>query len=224
VIDADHHVVDGQEVGCQCRRIDEAPARQWTAFDLFEVALGQRPMGGAASKISRRLPTRPQQSWKGAKGDIPLQNARQTLASETKNTAIDMDARDPHFMQKLHQLGPVKVDHNMSAVKTGVHMKNMLHSRDVSEQQASSSTPTRNRILAGSLYQLLEDRKNVQSRAELASLASSYGVDESILERLTRTVNTPSIAEDTRRMVTNEAGEERMAVLAKWVEYKTLDG
>lgn len=94
-------------------------------------------------------------------------------------------------------------------------MRNMLHSRDVSEQQASSSTPTRNRILAGSLYQLLEDRKNVQSRAELASLASSYGVDESILERLTRTVNTPTIAEDTRRMVTNEAGEERMAVLVR---------
>ncbi len=94
-------------------------------------------------------------------------------------------------------------------------MRNMLHSRDVSEQQASSSTPTRNRILAGSLYQLLEDRKNVQSRAELASLASSYGVDESILERLTRTVNTPTIAEDTRRMVTKEAGEERMAVLVR---------
>ena len=32
--------------------------------------------------------------------------------------AIDMDARDPHFMQKLNQLGPVKVDHNMTAVKT----------------------------------------------------------------------------------------------------------
>lgn len=29
-----------------------------------------------------------------------------------------MDARDPHFMQKLNQLGPVKVDHNMSVIKT----------------------------------------------------------------------------------------------------------
>jgi len=179
-------------------------------------------MGGAASKVSRRLPTKPQQSWNGAR-DIPQQqNVRQALASETKDTAIDMDARDPHFMHKLNQLGPVKVDHNMSAVKTGLHMKNMLHSRDVSEQQASSSTPTRNRILAGGLYQLLEDRKGVQSRTELTSLANSYGLDEAVLERLARSINTPSIAEDTRRVVTNDEGDERMTVMAKWVENNTL--
>ncbi len=43
---------------------------------------------------------------------------RQSEEGSESTTAIDMDARDPHFMQKLHQLGPVKVDHNMSAVKT----------------------------------------------------------------------------------------------------------
>lgn len=95
-------------------------------------------------------------------------------------------------------------------------MKNMLHSRDISEQQASSSTQTRNRILAGSLHQLLEDRKNVHSRAEFASLANSYGMDGSVLERLARTINTPSVAEDTRRMVTSETGEERMTVLVRF--------
>lgn len=93
----------------------------------------------------------------------------------------------------------------------------MLHSRDISEQQASSSTQTQNRILAGSLYQLLEDRKNVQSRAELANLAKSYGIDESVLEGLTRTINSPSVAEDSRRVVTDEAGEERTIALASQI-------
>ncbi|KLO10687.1 hypothetical protein SCHPADRAFT_505208 [Schizopora paradoxa] len=197
-------------------------------------------MGGAASKLSRRLPTKPQQSWNGgARVDIPQQNVRQALASETRNQgeqlhvwcgpflvtafpAIDMDARDPHFMQKLNQLGPVKVDHNMTAVKTGAHVKDMLHSRDISEQQASSSAQTRNKVLAGSLHQLLEERKNVRSRDELTSLANSYGMDETVLERLAQTINTPSIAEETRRMVTNESGEERMTVMAKWVENNNL--
>lgn len=99
----------------------------------------------------------------------------------------------------------------------GAHVKDMLHSRDISEQQASSSAQTRNRVLAGSLYQLLEERKNVRSRDELTSLANSYGMDETVLERLAQTINSPSIAEETRRMVTNDAGEERMTVMVRQV-------
>ena len=68
---------------------------------------------------------------------------------------------------------------------------------------------------------MLEERKNVQSRNELTNLANSYGIDEPVLDGLVRTINTPSIAEETRRMVTNEAGEERMTVMVRRVNTST---
>ena len=92
-------------------------------------------------------------------------------------------------------------------------MRNMLQSRVVSEQQANSSTPTQNRILAGGLHQLLEDRKFVKTRAELAKLANRYDMDLDLVERLAQRFKTPTMDEESRRMVTNDKGEERMIVM-----------
>lgn len=92
-------------------------------------------MGGSSSKVARKLPTKAKPSWAGARSE-GAQPARPSpvMASEVKDkgpdlpfhaltlnqfpSAIEMDARDPHFMQKLNQLGPVKVDHHMATVRT----------------------------------------------------------------------------------------------------------
>ncbi|THH03853.1 hypothetical protein EW145_g5955 [Phellinidium pouzarii] len=170
-------------------------------------------MGGASSKISRKFPSKPTQSWAGARTDTANQTLRNATASELKDSAIEKDARDPHFMQKLSQLGPVHVDHHMV---TDTHMKNILRSRDVSEQQASSHTPTRNRMLAGMLFDLLEQRKSVRSKDELSKLADRYDIDLDVMERLAAFTNTPSIVEGSRRKLLEDDGQERFTMLAGW--------
>ncbi|KAH8117475.1 hypothetical protein DFH11DRAFT_1504699 [Phellopilus nigrolimitatus] len=176
-------------------------------------------MGGASSKASRRLPSKPSTSWAGARTDRagPSQPQRPSpaAASETKDKAIEMDAGDPHFMRKLNQLGPVKVDHHMSTFRTDAHVKHVLHSRDVSEQQATSHAATRNRILASELFDLLEHKKSTASLNELIKLANRYDMDVDVLERLGAFANTPSIVEGSRQKVLEEDGRERFTTLVR---------
>ena len=40
-----------------------------------------------------------------------------TCIYDTRKVAIEQDAADPHFLQKLNQLGPVKVDHHMQTIR-----------------------------------------------------------------------------------------------------------
>jgi len=121
-------------------------------------------------------------------------------------------------MDKLRSLGPVKVDHHMQSFRTDTRMKDMLRSRDISEQQAASSTSTRNRLRAGSLFDLLEERKFAKSREEVVSMAEKYDVDKNVLERVALTVNSPSVVEGSLRKVVGEDGEERETVQATWTD------
>lgn len=104
-------------------------------------------MGSASSKAARAYPVKPGKSpsWGGARMPAydpktsPSQNARQPLASESKDEgkrrayirsssgqcsnyvpplAILRDARDPQLHANLNRLGPVRVDHHMQTVRT----------------------------------------------------------------------------------------------------------
>ena len=63
-------------------------------------------------------------------------------------------------------------------------MKRVLESRSLSEQQAASHAPPRNRVIASELFDLLERRKNSRSADELKSLAEQHNVDVEVLEAL----------------------------------------
>ena len=64
-------------------------------------------------------------------------------------------------------------------------------------------------MTASSLSELLDERKSIRSRAGLEALAKQYSIEVSILECLVRSVNTPSIGEQTTvRSV--EDGEEKV--------------
>jgi hypothetical protein len=64
-------------------------------------------------------------------------------------------------------------------------------------------------MTASTLSELLDARKSVKSQAELEALARQYSIEVIILEGLTRSINTPSIGEQsTVRSV--EDGEERV--------------
>jgi len=175
-------------------------------------------MGGKASKISRNIPTRATPGWAGARTDSGALNAANRAASAEKSKAIEMDSMDPHFMAKLNRLGPVKVDHHMQTISTDTNVKNMLRSRDISEEQASSTSATPNRLLAKSLMNVLEERKWLKSREDCIALAGQFGIDVQTLETLSRTVNSPSVAEGSVQRLQSDGGEERTTMLAVWKE------
>ncbi|KAH7930831.1 hypothetical protein BV22DRAFT_1027991 [Leucogyrophana mollusca] len=179
-------------------------------------------MGGASSKAARKLP-KEKPTWAGARAPIAdaTSNANHSgrpLASESKNEAIEADARDPQFMSNLNRLGPVRVDHHMQTVRTGDHITSMYRSRAQSEVEASPSHPTQNRLLASSLSELLEARKSASSQEEQEALAKRYGIDVVKLVELSRFVNTPSIDEETIVRSMNSDGEETVTMMAHWVE------
>jgi hypothetical protein len=103
-------------------------------------------MGSSASKAARKLPKRAEPpTWAGKRTPNPGQpdppagvtreQVRENLASAQRTegasatissgsastqfmvSAIEKDARDPHFLANLQQLGPVKVDHHMKTVR-----------------------------------------------------------------------------------------------------------
>lgn len=181
-------------------------------------------MGAASSKAKRELPTKLSPSWAGQRTDGPVHAAARRippLATEKKDSTIERDAKDPHFMKNLAQLGQVKVDHHMATYRTAdPRMSNILRTQKLSEQQASSYDSTRNRLLASSLFELLEQRNKsvVSTREDLARLATRFDMDVDVLERLGRTVNSPSPVSGSMKKVVNEDGEERITYLAEWVD------
>lgn len=92
-------------------------------------------------------------------------------------------------------------------------LKEIHQKREASELEAASFKPIRNRLHASTLTELLDERKNVSSAAEMAELAKKYNVDLQVLERLARFVNSPSIGEKTvTRTVDHEDGMEKITM------------
>ncbi|KAH9834069.1 uncharacterized protein C8Q71DRAFT_687408, partial [Rhodofomes roseus] len=178
-------------------------------------------MGGASSKPVRHFPKtpKPPPTWAGVRTprpDEPSASAGPSRpaplrASETKNESIERDAKDPQFMAMLSKLGPVKVDHHMQTVRPGAdQVQRVFQARQRSEEDARSLTPTRNRMLAGTLYELLEERKSASTREELEKLASRYEIDVDKLESVARFVNSPSVDEGSVRKEVDRDGVEQV--------------
>ncbi|KAG2146903.1 uncharacterized protein EDB93DRAFT_1250693 [Suillus bovinus] len=200
-------------------------------------------MGISSSKAARKLP-KEKPSWAGSRTPLKQDGAQdirrpRPLAFENKTDAVESDAKDPQFMSKLSQLGPVRVDHHMRSVRTVRHpssteyrtyqvldssqaesVQQMHRSRLQSEVEALPLHSTRNRLLASSLSELLESRKTVKSQAELQALAEQYHIDVTKLDELAKFVNTPSIDESTIVRSTNQEGEETLTMMARWVDPK----
>jgi hypothetical protein len=88
----------------------------------------------------------------------------------------------------------------------------MYRKRHVAEQQAASARSVRNHLEASTLSSMLDDRKFVTSRSDLKQLAARYNVDVSVLDRLTRFVNTPSIGEGTVIRTVDKDGQEKITM------------
>ncbi|CAE6392491.1 unnamed protein product [Rhizoctonia solani] len=183
-------------------------------------------MGGSASKSARKLPTRTQPSWAGARTPqaLPEQfrsSKSEVLASETKDSQIESDSKDPHFMSKLSQLGQVQVPNPQLGQRLSPQSDrslNMIRAREESEQMAASNTMPTNRVLALSLSDLLDARKTAKSTQEIDEIAKSYGVNAQTLQSVSRFVNTPSVdPKNVTRIVGND-GEEKTTMTASWSE------
>ena len=98
-------------------------------------------------------------------------------------------------------------------------MSRILQSRTLSEQQAASNTPIRNRLHASALSTLLDERKSLRTQTEVARLADRYDVDIDLLDRLTRFVNAPStVTKEPRRDV--QGGETKPEMQVSWSRNK----
>ncbi|KAF8559528.1 hypothetical protein OG21DRAFT_1480297 [Imleria badia] len=181
-------------------------------------------MGSAPSKAARKLPREKPcgPTVTGSRIPAAAEPARlrpeRPLAFENKNEAIERDAKDPHFMEKLNRLGPVRVDHHMQTVRAASDIQNMYRSRIRSEAEASGLQTTKDRLLASSLTELLEARKSITGSAELEALAKQYHIDVAKLEQISRVVNTPSIDESTVVRTMGKHGEESVTMMARWID------
>ncbi|CAE6416523.1 unnamed protein product [Rhizoctonia solani] len=183
-------------------------------------------MGGSASKSARKLPSRTQPSWAGARTPQPLPEQfrspkPEVMASETKDSRIESDSKDPHFMSKLSQLGQVQVPNPQVGQRLRPQSDrslDMIRAREESEQMAASNTIPSNRILALVLSDMLDARKSASSTKEIGEIAKSYGVDTQTLQNVARFINTPSIDANNVTRIVGKDGEEKTTMVATWSE------
>lgn len=181
-------------------------------------------MGGAASKATRQYPKSSKPSWAGTRaGEIPAPSQAKPppfpKASESRTAAIEQDSKDPHLAANLRQLGAVNVDHHMKTVRpAAAQINHAFQQRLQSEQEASSSRSTHNRLLSLNLTDLLNERKDITSQEGLEKLAKKYNIDASKIESLSRFVNSPSTDQDSLKRAVGEDGVETITMKAMWVD------
>ena len=86
-----------------------------------------------------------------------------------------------------------------------------FQSRLQSEQQASSSQGTRNRLVAAALMDLLDAKKALSATDSngLQALSEKYNIDLEKLQRVSQYVNSPSVDPESVVRKVNEDGSER---------------
>ncbi|KAJ6546495.1 hypothetical protein DFH09DRAFT_1249056 [Mycena vulgaris] len=175
-------------------------------------------MGASSSKITRSLPKRvTTPPWSGARAPRPADSLSEA-ASESKNDVIAQDSKDPHFLAKLNQLGPVRVDHHMHAVRPAALANHMFNSRVQSETEAAAPIPTQNRVQAPKLSRLLDERKSIRTQRDMEFLAKRFDIDLEKLDAISKFVTTPSVHENSTIRVMAKDGEERQITKAVWME------
>ncbi|KAJ7738490.1 hypothetical protein DFH07DRAFT_840984 [Mycena maculata] len=177
-------------------------------------------MGSFSSKATRTLPKRvTTPPWSGARVPRPADSVAEA-ASETKNDAIE---QDPQFLSKLSQLGPVRVDHHMYAVRPAAQTNHMFNSRVQSENEAAAPTQTLNRVQAPTLSRLLDERKSIRTRRDMEFLAQRFGLEVEKLDAIAKFLSTPSVHQNSAVRVTGESGDEKQIMKAVWVEPRLKD-
>ncbi|CDO70732.1 hypothetical protein BN946_scf184798.g47 [Trametes cinnabarina] len=185
-------------------------------------------MGSSASKPARKLARTPP-AWAGARtpnvGEQASTRPGMPRASETKSEAIEQELEtDPQFLANLNKLGQVKVDHHMQTIRPAADQaQRLFEARLRSEDQARSSKPPRNHLVAASLLDLLEERKYATTPQVLQEVAKNYGMDVDKLERLSRFVNSVTVDQDTVKRWIDDDGVEHVTMMAKWVNPKFED-
>ncbi|KAF7363281.1 hypothetical protein MSAN_00983300 [Mycena sanguinolenta] len=182
-------------------------------------------MGASSSKATRTLPKRvTTPPWSGARAAPRAADSLAEAASETKNNVIEEDSKDPQFLSKLSQLGPVRVDHHMQTVRTAELTKKMFDSRVQSENEAAGSVPTQNRLQASKLTMLLDERKSIRTRRDMEFLAQRFGIDLEKLDAVSKFVSTPSVQANSAVRVTSKDGQEKQIIKAVWIEPRLKTG
>lgn len=84
----------------------------------------------------------------------------------------------------------------------------LFQSRAASEEEASSLKPSKNHLFAGSLQELLNERKSARTDKDLQKLAAKYGVDVAKMESLARFLTSPSVDKSSTTKTVDKNGEE----------------
>ncbi|KAF8590546.1 hypothetical protein K439DRAFT_1657317 [Ramaria rubella] len=182
-------------------------------------------MGSLSSKVGRALPTKARPSGTGgALGSAHPSSKPLPIAKEARDQAIETDGKDPHLLANLSRIniGQIDVGSPRATAQKTHQTSEIYRRRHLSEQQAASARPVRNRLAASTLSSLLDDRKFVTSRSDLELLAAGYTVDVAVLESLTKFVNSPSVGEGTVVRTVSEDGQERITMQAVWSEPMVL--
>ncbi|KAJ7273527.1 hypothetical protein B0H12DRAFT_496681 [Mycena haematopus] len=181
-------------------------------------------MGASSSKATRSLPKRvTTPPWSGARTPRAVESLTEA-ASETKNDVIEQDSKDPQFLSKLSQLGPVRVDHHMQTVRTAELAKQMFDSRVQSENQAAAFVPTQNRLQASKLAMLLDERKSIRTKRDMEFLAQRFGIDSEKVDAISKFVSTPSVHANSAVRVASKDGQEKQIIKAVWIEPRLKTG
>lgn len=126
--------------------------------------------------------------------------------------AVQQDSQDPQLLANLQKLGEVHVPRGKVKYQPRNDMLNILAARQRdtdAEQRASEDVRQRtggvqqaahmkNRLSAGMVLSLLDERKQCKTRGAVEKVARGYDVDVHVLERLARYVNAPSVAAGAR--------------------------
>lgn len=98
-------------------------------------------------------------------------------------------------------------------------MHKLFKSRAQSEYEASAPTPTRNRLHAATLSDLLDERKAAKTRGDLQRLADRYVIDFTKVENLSRFVSSPSVQGGTAVRTVGPDGEESLVMTVRQSEF-----
>lgn len=98
-------------------------------------------------------------------------------------------------------------------------MHKLFKSRAQSEYEASAPTPTRNRLHAATLSDLLDERKAAKTRGDLQRLADRYVIDFTKVENLSRFVSSPSVQGGTVVRTVGPDGEESLVMTVRQFEF-----
>jgi 3,4-dihydroxy-2-butanone 4-phosphate synthase len=91
----------------------------------------------------------------------------------------------------------------------------LFQSRNQSEEEAVSMQPTRNRLHAATLSELLDARKDVRTTQDLKKLAEKYGIDKQKTEKLATFVNTPSVDGGSMTRTVEKDGDESLTTTVR---------